>query len=40
MTYEERLRRFEQEKRELQKQDLNDVEYMRAIKKLADKWRV
>ena len=40
MSYEERLRRYEEEKRKLQQQDLTDVEYLRAIIKLADKWRV
>lgn len=40
LTYEERLRRYEQEKRLLQQQNLTDVEYMRAIIRLADKWRI
>lgn len=40
MTYQDRLREYEREKRKLQQQNLTDVEYMQAIKKLADKWRV
>lgn len=40
LTYEERLQRYEQEKRLLQQQNLTDVEYMQAIKRLADKWGV
>ena len=32
LTYEERLQRYEKEKRILQQQILTDVEYMRAIK--------
>ena len=40
MCYLDRLARYEQEKRKLQQQNLTDIEYMQAIKKLADKWRV
>ena len=40
MSYLDRLARYEQEKRRLQQQSLTDYEYMQAIKKLADKWRV
>lgn len=40
MSYLDRLARYEQEKRKLQQQNLTDYEYMQAIKKLADKWRV
>lgn len=40
LTYYERLQRFEQEKKLLQQQNLTDVQYMQAIKRLADKWGV
>lgn len=40
MTYKDRLERYEQEKRKLQEQNLSPDDYMRAIIKLADKWRV
>ncbi len=40
MSYRDRLQRYEQEKRKLQQQNLSYDEYMRAIIKLADKWRV
>lgn len=40
LTHEERLRRYEEEKRILQQQNLTDVEYMIAIRRLANKWRV
>lgn len=40
LTYEERLSRYEQEKKLLQQQNLTDVQYMQAIKRLADKWGV
>jgi hypothetical protein len=40
MCYQDRLERYEQEKRKLQQQNLSSEEYMRAIIKLADKWRV
>lgn len=40
LTYEERLQRYEQEKRLLQQQNLTSYEYMQTIKRLADKWRV
>ena len=40
LNYQERLRRYEQEKKLLQQQNLTDVQYMQAIKRLADKWGV
>ena len=40
MTYQDRLWEYEREKRKLQQQNLTDIEYMQAIKKLADKWRI
>lgn len=40
LTYEERLQRYEQEKRLLQQQNLSSEEYTRAIIRLADKWRI
>lgn len=40
MSYTDRLRRYEQEKRKLQAQNLSSEEYQKAILKLADKWRV
>ena len=40
MSYQDRLKRYEQEKKKLQHQDLSPEEYMKAIKKLADKWRI
>jgi hypothetical protein len=40
MSYQDRLQRYEQDKRKLQEEDLTPDEYMRAIIKLANKWRV
>jgi hypothetical protein len=40
MCYQDRLARYEQEKRKLQYQNLSPEEYMKAIIKLANKWRV
>lgn len=40
MSYQDRLQRYEQDKRKLQEKDLTPDEYMRAIIKLANKWRV
>lgn len=40
MSYQDRLARYEQEKRKLQEWNLSPEEYMRAIIKLANKWRV
>lgn len=40
MTYYERLLRYEAEKKFLQTQPLTAEEYERAIKALADKWRI
>lgn len=40
MSYQDRLARYEQEKKKLQQQNLTPDEYMREIIKLADKWRI
>ncbi len=40
LSYQERLQGYEAEKRQLREQNLSDWEYFRAIKKLADKWRI
>lgn len=40
MSYQDRLAKYEQEKRKLQQQSLSPEDYMRAIIKLANKWRV
>lgn len=40
MTYNDRLRKYEQEKAKLRMLPLSDKEYEREIKKLADKWRI
>jgi hypothetical protein len=40
MCYQDRLAKYEQEKRKLQQQNLNPEGYMREIIKLANKWRV
>ena len=40
MSYQDRLQRYEQEKKKLQHQNLSHEDYMRAIIKLANKWRV
>lgn len=40
MSYQDRLQRYEQEKKKLQQQNLSPEDYMRAIIKLANKWRV
>jgi hypothetical protein len=40
MSYQDRLARYEQEKRKLQDQNLSYDEYMRTIIKLANKWRI
>lgn len=40
MTYQDRLARYEQEKKKLQEQNLSYEDYMREIIKLANKWRV
>lgn len=40
MPYSERLRCYEAEKRQLCAANMNAKEYERAIRKLADKWRV
>ena len=40
MCYQDRLQRYEQEKKNLQQQNLSPEDYMRAIIKLANKWRV
>ena len=40
MCYQDRFARYEQEKRKLQQQNLSPEDYMRAVIKLANKWRV
>lgn len=40
MSYQDRLENYEQEKKKLQEQNLSYEDYMRAIIKLANKWRV
>lgn len=40
MSYQDRLQRYEQEKKKLQEQNLSYEDYMREIIKLANKWRV
>ena len=40
MCYQDRLARYEQEKKKLQQKGLSYEEYMREIIKLADKWKV
>ena len=40
MSYQDRLQRYEQDKKKLQQQNLTPDEYMREIIKLADKWRI
>lgn len=40
MSYQDRLARYEQEKKKLQNQNLSYSEYEIAIIKLADKWRI
>lgn len=40
MKYQERLRRFEQEAKALKSKPMTSEEYERALKKLAEKWRV
>ena len=40
MSYQDRLQRYEQEKKKLQQQNLSPEDYMRAIIKLENKWRV
>ena len=40
MTYQDRLARYEQDKKKLQQQNLTPEDYMRAIIKLANKWKV
>lgn len=40
MCYQDRLERYEQEKRKLQQQNLSPEDYMRVIIELANKWRV
>ena len=40
MCYQDRLARYEQDKKKLQQQNLTPDEYMREIIKLADKWRI
>lgn len=40
MCYQDRLCEYEREKRKLQQQNLSPEDYMRAVIKLANKWRV
>ena len=40
MSYNDRLRKYEQEKAKLRMQPLSDKEYEEAIKKLADELRI
>ena len=40
MSYQDRLQRYEQEKKKLQQLNLSPEDYMRAIINLANKWRV
>ena len=40
MSYEERVRRYEDEKRQLWATSLSVKDYCKAIKKLAKKWRI
>ena len=40
MSYQDRLQRYEQEKKKLQQQNLSPEDYMRAVIKLVNKWRV
>lgn len=40
MSYQDRLERYEQEKRKLKDKNLSYKEYMQEIIKLARKWRV
>ena len=40
MSYNDRLRKYEQEKAKLRFRPLSDKEYEREIKKLADKYRI
>ena len=40
MSYTERLKCYEEEKRQLQNTNLTVKEYEKAIKKLADKWKI
>ena len=40
MCYQGRIERYEQEKKKLQQQNLSPEDYMRAVIKLANKWRV
>ena len=40
MNYQDRLANYEREKKKLQQQNLSPEDYMRAIIKLANKWKV
>ena len=40
MSYQDRLAKYEQEKKKLQEQNLNPEDYTREIIKLARKWKV
>ena len=40
MTYQDRIMKYEEEKKRLQEKNLTYEEYMREIIKLANKWKV
>ena len=40
MNYQDRFANYEREKKKLQEQNLSPEDYMRAIIKLANKWKV
>lgn len=40
MSYQQRLMRYEQDKKKLQEKNLSSQEYTKEIIKLADKWRI
>ena len=40
MSYEERLKKYEEEKRQLWSSNLTVKEYEKAIRKLAKKWKI
>lgn len=40
MCYQDRLYEYEKEKKKLQQKGLTSEEYMKAVIRLADKWRI
>lgn len=40
MSYEERLRKYEQEKQKLMERGISAMEYEKAVIELARKWRI